>query len=122
MSNESGLWEIYVSPFQGSGGQSQVSASGGVSPRWSRDGKELYYIAPDAKLTAVPIAAHGNTVVAGSPAALFSMRIVGGGANIVGRRHQYAVAPDGRFLVNVPAESATSAIRLIVNWKPPGVR
>jgi eukaryotic-like serine/threonine-protein kinase len=120
MSNESGLWEIYVRPFQGSGGQSQVSTSGGVYPRWSRDGKELYYVAPDAKLMAVPIAAHSSsTVVAGSPAALFQMHIVGGGANIVGRRHQYAVAPDGRFLVNVPAESATSAIRLIVNWKPP---
>ena len=66
MSNESGRYEIYVRPFSGAssatsaGGQWQVSTSGGISPRWRPDGKELYYIAPDGKLMAAPITANGR--------------------------------------------------------------
>ena len=46
---------FYVRPFPaGPGGQWQISASGGTQPRWSPDGKELYCIAPDGRLMAVP--------------------------------------------------------------------
>ncbi len=48
-SNESGRFEIYVRPFPGPGGQWLISAAGGIQARWSRDGKELYYVAPDGK-------------------------------------------------------------------------
>ena len=41
--------------FPGPGGQREISRGGGSSPRWRRDGKELFYIAPDGKLMAVPI-------------------------------------------------------------------
>ena len=54
-SSESGRFEIYVRPFPGPGGQWQISTAGGIAPRWRPDGKELYYIAPDGKLMAVPI-------------------------------------------------------------------
>ena len=46
-SNESGKWEVFVAPFPGPGGKWQVSTAGGFEPRWRRDGKELFYIAPD---------------------------------------------------------------------------
>ena len=36
-------------------GKWQISTAGGDKPRWRRDGKELYYIAPDRKLMAVPV-------------------------------------------------------------------
>ena len=55
-SNESKTMQIYVRPFPGSGGQWQVSTEGGSQPRWGPDGKELFYVAPDARLMAVPIA------------------------------------------------------------------
>lgn len=45
-SDESGREEIYVRPFPGPGGKWQVSDQGGVNPLWSRDGKELFYMAP----------------------------------------------------------------------------
>ena len=80
-SNESGREEIYVRPFPGPGGQWQVSTEGGIWVRWRPDGKELYYIAPDNKLMAVPITTQGATLEPGTPAALFQTRIVGGGTD-----------------------------------------
>ena len=118
-STESGRYEIYVRPFPGPGGQFPISTAGGVYPRWSPNGKEMYYIAPDAKLMAVPIAATATAFEAGTPTALFQTRRVGGGSNVVGRSHQYDVAPDGRFLINVEAGSGAPPITLILNWKPP---
>ena len=53
-SNESGRYEIYVQPLAG-GSKSQVSINGGAQVRWRRDGKELFYIGLDNRLTAVPI-------------------------------------------------------------------
>jgi hypothetical protein len=109
-----------VRPFPpSSGGQWQISTGGGTQPRWRPDGKELYYIAPDAKLMAVPIAANGSTLQPGTPVALFQTRIYGGGGN-VNVRQQYDVARDGRFLINVATgDAGASPITLLLNWKPP---
>jgi Tol biopolymer transport system component len=118
-SNESGLNQIYVRPFPGPGGQWQVSTSGGIQVRWRRDGRELYYIAPDGKLMAVPIAVKDNAIEPGAPVALFQPPIWGGGTNSANRQ-QYDVAPDGRFLINVTAAGdISSPITLFLNWKPP---
>src|SRR5215831_2425943 len=43
-SNESGRFEVYVQRFPEGGGKLQVSAQGGVQPRWRRDGREVYYV------------------------------------------------------------------------------
>ncbi len=43
ISMESGSPEIYVRPFPGPGGKWQVSKGGGLGPRWSRDGTEIFY-------------------------------------------------------------------------------
>ena len=117
-SNESGRNEIYARPFPGPGGQWQISTAGGINARWRHDGKELYYIAPDGQLMAVPIATQGATLEPGTPVALFQSRSTLGGNT--GARAQYAVAPDGRFLINVTTGDATSSpITLLLNWKPP---
>jgi Tol biopolymer transport system component len=117
-SNESGRYEIYIKPFPGPGGQSQVSADGGIQARWRPDGKELYYLAPDGKLMAVPIDIKGTTLNIGSPVALFQTRVWGSGTN-TNNGFQYDVAPDGHFLINVTTEDAvTSPISLLLNWKP----
>ena len=114
-SNEAGRFEIYVRPFPGPGGQSQVSIAGGTSPRWRADGRELYYLAPDNKLMAVAASAQNGTFVPGTPEALFPTHIVSGG-----NRQQYDVARDGRFPINTELEStSTEPIHLLLNWKPP---
>jgi Tol biopolymer transport system component len=117
-SNETGRFEVYVRPFPPSGGAVPISTAGGVYARWSRDGKELYYLGPDAKMMAVPIRATAPTIEAGVPTALFQTRRVGGGLNVIGRGHQYDVTADGRFLVNVEAGSTAPPITLLLNWKP----
>jgi serine/threonine protein kinase len=115
-SNESGRAEIYVRPFPGPGSTRQVSANGGSHPRWRGNGKELFYIAADTTLTAVPIdvPAEGQTLDVGTPVPLFRTRLAGVGQP----KQQYAVAPDGqRFLMNVVADEANpSPITIVQNW------
>jgi Tol biopolymer transport system component len=118
-SNESGRFEIYVRPFPGPGLAIPISTAGGVYARWSRDGKELYYIAPDSTLTAVPIRRSPTTLSAEAPVALFRTRRVGGGVNVIGYGHQYDVSADGRFLINVEPEANPRPITLVMNWRPP---
>jgi dipeptidyl aminopeptidase/acylaminoacyl peptidase len=118
VSNESGgPTEIYVRPFpDAGGGRWLVSTAGGIQPRWSRDGRELYYLAPDGKLMATPIAAKDTAVQVGTPVALFETRVPFGAANPY-NRPQYDVTADGRFLVNVTSgESTISPITLLLNW------
>jgi hypothetical protein len=113
--NESGRAEIVVQPFPNLTGKWQVSTGGGIQPRWRPDGKELYFIAEDGKLTAASVNS-GETFTAGPPVPLFSVALPPGLGN---NKQEYMVSRDGRFLVNEPAESSTvKPITLILNWRP----
>jgi len=106
-----------VQPFPEPSGKWQVSTNGGVTPRWSRDGKELFYVGLDGKLMAVPVRAAGAVFEPDTPAALFQTQIADIG-NPIPSAH-YAVSTDGRFLMSVLAKEAASPITVIVNWHPP---
>ena len=86
-------------------------------PRWSRDGKELFFISPDSKLMLVPVNMTGGTFRPGTPQELFPVPIMGGGG--ITRGHRWDVAPDGKkFLFNVTAAATASApITVVVNWQ-----
>jgi dipeptidyl aminopeptidase/acylaminoacyl peptidase len=116
-SNETGRFEIYVRPFPGPGVAIPISTAGGVYARWSRNGEEIFYVAPDATMMAVPIRHTPRTLSAGSPVALFRTRRVGGGVNVIRYGHQYDVAADGRFLMNVEPESNSRPVTLVMNWR-----
>ena len=94
-----------------------MSTTGGSQARWRPDGKELYYIAPDGKLMAAPIAVNGATLDPGLPVALFQTRILGGGTDLEPGQ-QYDVTRDGRFLINTVLDSAAAPITLIQDWQP----
>jgi Tol biopolymer transport system component len=122
--NESNRFEIVVQPFpEAPGVKFQVSTGGGVAPRWRADGRELYFIAPDSSLMAVPvIKMDGSMFEVGTPAALFPTRIVGGGG-VSTNRPNYDVSRDGRFLINEPVEEASlTPITLILNPNLKGQR
>jgi Tol biopolymer transport system component len=54
--NESGTFQIVVQTFPDpNGGKWQISAEGGVQPKWRRDGRELYYLSLDGKMMSVPV-------------------------------------------------------------------
>jgi Tol biopolymer transport system component len=69
-SNESGRFEVYVRAFaasvQAGGGRWPISNSGGVTPRWSPNGRELLYLAGDQIMT-VGYTAGGDSFVAEKP-------------------------------------------------------
>jgi hypothetical protein len=120
-SNESQEAQIYVRPFPGPGGVWQVSTMGGSQPRWRSDGKELFYVGPDARLMAVPLAfgVKSETLDAGTPVPLFRTRLASGEkiGSILMSTPQYAVASDGRFLMNLAVEEANPPpITVVLNW------
>jgi eukaryotic-like serine/threonine-protein kinase len=113
----SGRRDVYVQDFPAAIGTWLISTAGGNEPKWRRDGKELFYLALDGKLIAVPIKLGATTVDPGIPVPLFQTRIegAGGAADIF---HQYDVSADGqRFLVNDLEESVPAPpITVVVNW------
>ena len=70
MSDESGAPQINVQSFPTLAGKWQVSTDGGTQPRWNRNGKELFYLAPDRKLMAVTVKT-GAAFEAEAPRTLF---------------------------------------------------
>ena len=121
-SNETGRYEVYVRPFPDAGGKWQISSGGGIYARWRHDGRELFYVAPDNRMMAVPIdvVSSGRTLSPGAPVALFESRIAtqgSAGLGGFGSKAQYAVARDGRFLLSVSVEAAiASPITIVLNW------
>ncbi len=100
VSDESGTPEVYVRPFPAAGGKWQISAGGGTSPQWRRDGKELFYLGPESKLVAVPVTLSAKGLEAGTAKVLFQ------NANIqlpgISAGTAYRVSQDGqRFLTTL---------------------
>jgi Tol biopolymer transport system component len=120
-STDSGSPEIQVLDFISEAGAPQrtkdelgvVSTGGGSKPRWSRDGKEIFYISPDHTLMTVPVKTAGGFAV-GKPEKLF--RLPGAGQNY--SRIPYSVSSDGRrFLVAVPeGGQAEGRVVVVANW------
>jgi len=115
-SNESGnRMEVYVQSFPQPGAKQQVSTKGVLREReanaargrlhWRPDGKELFYLAPDFTVMAVPITSNGASLNAGTPVRLFQSRGNSG----------FQVSSDGRFLLGVNTDFE-SPITVILNW------
>jgi Tol biopolymer transport system component len=129
-SDESGRWEVYVQEFPGpgraeaeaptaAGGKWQISTAGGGYPTWRRDGKELFFIAPDRMLIAVAVklrAANGRpTFEAGVPETLFDTGVPSAGSYV--GAFPYATADGQRFLINTAAgEQPPRSLTVAVNW------
>jgi Tol biopolymer transport system component/tRNA A-37 threonylcarbamoyl transferase component Bud32 len=115
VSGESGRNEVFVQSFPDARARTQVSNAGGTQVRWSPDGKEIFYLAPDGKLMAVSIGLNGPTPDVRLPVTLFQTYLATG-TNVVGNKPQYAVSRDGRFLLNTALEGASSPIVIALNW------
>jgi serine/threonine protein kinase len=102
---------LCVLPFPGPGPQVPISGDGSSQPRWSRDGKRLFFMAPDRKLMEAEIEVHGDRLTPGTPRPLFQTRIVAPSLVLF----QYAVTADGnRFLINSLKPEAP--LTLVTNW------
>jgi Tol biopolymer transport system component len=112
-SDESGSYRVYVQGFPEPRGKWQISTGAlGTFPRWSRDGKELFYDGP-GELMAVEVsrAGSGDEFRAGTPRELFTaLRGIG--------VHNFDVSPDGRrFMVTTKSlETSSAPIVVVLNW------
>jgi Tol biopolymer transport system component/predicted Ser/Thr protein kinase len=118
VSNESGQDQVYVQTIPVSGAKWQVSTSGGGEPRWRRDGRELFYVASDQTLMAVPVkfgGAGSGSFEAGAPQPLFPVEP--SPTNYTALPYQ-PTADGQRFLVNVTGgdTSAAPPITVVLNW------
>ena len=115
VSNESGQNEVYVQPFPEGGRKVTVSSNGGTKVRWSRDGKELFYVEGET-LVAVSVS-RGSSFSVGSATRLFEHPGLRPGFNYA----LYDVSPDGqRFILAEPvgggADAPEPSIRVVQNW------
>ncbi len=112
-SDESGRFEVYVRPFPEGGGKWQISTNGGTQPRWSRDGKELFYV-EGSILMAAPVNATPSFSVS-TPARLFEDASLSGFL-----QPNYDVSKEGqRFvLVGIAGDEADTprSIHVVQNW------
>jgi len=97
-SDETGEWEVYITPYPSGGGKLQASRGGGKEPRWRGDGKEIFYLDPAGKIVAVDVNSEG-TLSTGAPKTLFQAHARGAVSS--SDLFNYDVTPDGqRFIVD----------------------
>ena len=106
--------EIYVTAFPSGGARWQVSGRGGTQPRWSHDGRELYFVSADDDFMVAEVDAGGSRFEVKDVRPLFRVNLYRGPR--VGL-HSYAVSSDGkRFLVNDAGEASIPRVALVTNW------
>jgi Tol biopolymer transport system component len=104
MSDESGRQEIYVRPFPDTRiSKRQVSVAGGISPHWSRDGRELFFVDESRHMVVVSVTP-GPTFFTSEPKQVFDAAM----AYAVAAGVPFDVAPDGRFLTTRMAGGASA--------------
>ena len=111
LSNESGQNEVYVRPFPEGGHKVTLSSNGGAAVRWSRNGKELFYVEGET-LVAVSVSS-GSSFSVGSATRLFEHPV------LKSFSPPYDVSADGqRFILaeSVGADVPDPSIRVVMNW------
>jgi Tol biopolymer transport system component len=112
-STETGIFEVYVQPVSGSGSKVQVSRGGGTHPRWTADGRRLFYWAQPGGIKSVDIREAAGQLRADAPRSVIAVRI----PELIDGRPHYDVTSDGRrFLLRQPVEAAEPPVGVIVNW------
>jgi eukaryotic-like serine/threonine-protein kinase len=108
-SSESGRQEVYVVPFPLGGARTAVTTEGASWPRWSADGRTLYYFTSEGALMMASVRT--------APAFVVERRQPhpSNFTNAPGVDQFYDVAGDGRILVTRDASPAPRFV-LVRNW------
>ena len=121
-SNESGRLEVYVRTFPKGEGKWQVSDGGGAQPRWSADGRHLFYRTGEG-IDVVDVESAGDSFRAGRIRNLFKGNFHGGIQGITAAGFvfpDYEPARDGSRFVMMMGESAKRPtenwVTLVTGW------
>lgn len=109
VSNESGAPEVFVRPFPGPGGRTQISAGGGTEPVWSPDGRRLFYLNGNDLMAATLSVSSGVTVSARER--VLTADVAPGGIHA-----NYDVAKDGRHFLMVRNAGGSTDLTIVLNW------
>ena len=109
VSNESGAPEVFVRPFPGPGGRTQISAGGGTEPVWSPDGRRLFYLTGNDLMAANYTVTSSFTVA--SRARVFTADVAPGAIHA-----NYDVAKDGRHFLMVRNAGGSTDLTIVLNW------
>jgi len=110
-SDEAGQAQIFVRAYPGPGGKWQISTDGGFSPRWSPDGKQLFF-RWDRKLWSVQVDSGADSFRASRPRLLFD------DLPPVAVDGNYDILDSERLLVVEPAgdDAEPVGVTVVVNW------
>jgi len=114
-SNEDGELNVYVRSFPDARVKQRVSPGGGQKPSWRSDGGELYYVAPDGGLMAVPVTTT-PTLTIGAHERLFTLPIDAtlGTPGVT----LFDPEPGGqRFVILVPVADNPQPVTVLLNWQ-----
>ena len=110
-SDESGQFEVYVRPFPGSGGRTQLSVDGGGFPVWAHNGREIVYQSPDATWVVATVRTDPDFAVESRE--LFASRR----QTLGGEHRQFDLAPGGQRLLALRAQfDATVGDVVVLNF------
>jgi serine/threonine protein kinase len=108
-----GTFEVFVEQFPGGLPRKQISAGGGVHPRWTNGGKELVYWAPPGGIVANALAFGPDGITVGPPKTLVAQPVL----TLIDARTHFDITRDGRkILMRQAAGPPSPGIRVIVNW------
>jgi dipeptidyl aminopeptidase/acylaminoacyl peptidase len=120
-SNQSGRSELYIQAFQPAdlprmaGERYLVSRSGAQAVRWRRDGNELFYLAFDGRVHAVPVRLSPKPAFGGAePLFTISTEARATIHSVLG----FDVSPDGqRFVIPMVAPGDGPSLVVVQNWE-----
>lgn len=109
--NRTGKWEVFLASFPSFRHIQQISAGGGVQPRWGGDGRELFFLDLQGKMMSVSVE-RGSIRKVGVPKKLFNTELIPDPTV-----NQYAVTDDGqKFLVLEPKKGFLETYSVVLNW------
>jgi Tol biopolymer transport system component len=117
-SDQAGRWEVYLTRFPSGEGRTQVSVNGGRNPRWSRNGRELFFAVGD-DIVSTPVTL-GTTVSVGTPVVVVRGSMVNTELSPPGiLEKSWDVNADGtRFVVAKGYGKGTSDVVVVENAFP----
>jgi Tol biopolymer transport system component len=115
-SDESGRWEIYMTPFPGPGVKWRISTNGGLNPSWRSDGREVVFQDAAGQVVAAEVSTDRDSVMIGRVSTLFEVAPCAppGHGGVV----TFAAAPDAQSFLVVTrlALERPRELTLAVNW------